>query len=143
MASYPEEGIKSDGAVPETTSLGMRRMGVAAGSELRDVLLREDKDQRSKMSELDSGPESMPELARELTMLRGAVGAVNRRAAELVVRIQPVMCRPARELVEQAVPGAKSTPDVSTDVSRIVRELSDEMNALEYLLSETTSALRL
>lgn len=113
-----------------------------AGSELVEFAMRAMKERSTMASEADGSPESMPELARELTMLRGAIVGLNRRAAELVAKVQPVSCRSMEEITEAPKPvGMDDEP--STDVAKLIREAIKEIAALEYFLAEATGALRL
>lgn len=148
MARYADEADNRQEAPDWPSSggtLGMQASAAVPGSELRDVVTRQAKARREQANEaMQGGPEGWPELARELTMQRGALSGVQRRVAELIAAIQPVMCRTVEELVssDRAVP-EKPAPEVSTDVARIVREITDELGELENLVGAAANALRL
>lgn len=92
----------------------------------------------SRSMDRDSTPDSMPEVARELTMLRGAFGGVQRRAAELLAGLGPVLKTPPADLANKVAnsPRGKGGPEVRTEVGTALRDLAWEMGELEELLGQ-------
>ena len=94
-------------------------------------------------------PESMPELTREITMLRGAMHSVRQRTAQLAVKLQPVLGAEAYEMLEKELTGrpnpmqGSGAPQTTTLAGRQLRQLQSELHDVEVTLELLSQQARL
>jgi hypothetical protein len=86
-------------------------------------------------------PENMPEIIREITMIRGALTAIDHRWEELVSKVSPVrMQRP--EMVDSSVP-VQDNLSVYSPIARELRAIYEEVGRWELRIVTLTGELGL
>lgn len=109
------------------------------------VMARPDQDRPSYLSRGDHGdaPDTMPEVARELTMLRGAVISADKALHEafeefehLLMKLQPVVDQRPKPTDGMALRDetVQRAPDLATGVGGDVRQAYEHVGTIEAQL---------
>ncbi len=88
---------------------------------------------------VDGPPDSMPELAREITMARGAFACLESRANELLAKLTPVQ-RMVEPSPERATMADDAMP-VNTPAGQEIRALTRAIGALEHRIGQAEMLL--
>lgn len=102
--------------------------------------------ERRALSETDrelGSPEQIPDLMRELVMVDGALQSVEKRAAELVARLEPVLTDPDSVLKAASAQRAERGADMAPQsyLARRAAGFQERLGALEVLLEVVTNRL--
>lgn len=125
---------------------------MSAGMMETTAAVAREKDRPSYLNGLDNdgSPESYPEVARELTLLRGAATSVDMainnvfEEFNLLSRaLQPVVDQTPRPMLDPGQPVAGSSiPTVTTPVGGDIRHVYEHLGSLEAQLGTLASRLR-
>lgn len=137
-------GAASAAGVPLAKRLDEPQAGLASGAVPKSDLeaLVDDHRKGAAQRRLESGggaPDTMPEVTRELTMLRGALLGLEHAAGQLVAVVEPVLnAGPVSPTLE----GADTLP-VESELGRELHELLKRTSRLEHLLLTTAHRVAL
>ena len=101
----------------------------------------------------DGDPQTMPEIAREITMLRGAAAGVDMRLHHafeefeaLVRKLQPIVDQSPRPMADGTSPlqgePVKGAPPLTTGVGGDVRRVYEHLGVVEMQIGTLESRLR-
>jgi hypothetical protein len=101
-----------------------------------------DQEDHSLQASMVQAPDDMAQIPRELTMLRGAVSSLHGAANDLLGRLTPAV----RDVPEEEASELRKVPTnfpVSTEMSRTLRDISDEVSAIENKLARAAYRIEL
>lgn len=98
-------------------------------------------ERRTLMARAEGAPDEMNEVPRELTMLRGAVSSLHGVAGDLLGQIAPVVRdEPENDTALREIP---TKFPVTTEVSRLLRDIYDEVSTIESKLARARNRIQL
>ena len=130
----------------------MEPMAAMAGMATAGLQETADKPELSYVNRLDhdGDPSTMPEIAREMTMLRGAVGSVDQAIHNtfdefelLLRRLQPIVDQTPRPATDPSLKDlTKAAPPVTTGIGGDLRSVYEHLGVLEAQLDTLQMRLR-
>jgi hypothetical protein len=97
-------------------------------------------EEAGRVSRVDLATEQMPEVHRELTMLRGALEDVRRRADDIVAKTMSVQ----RNIPEEKTDNMPvDLMPVTTEVGKHLRDMTEECSQIASILARAENKIEL